>query len=183
MSSAFKSFRSNLILQSLVLVIAGVILLVIPDVTMMTIVYAIAFLLTIFGAWTLISYFRDNRASEEIPQGATARLVGGIALLILPIIMFILPAVFVTFISMLAGVLLFLSGILNVMRSIKIKKVGDNSWVASLIISIMIAASGVLLVCDPFGSATMFVRILGICLVANGLGDLLLMFWSRSMEA
>ena len=110
-------------------------------------------------------------------------LVGGIALLILPIVMFIIPYVFVTFISMLAGILLFLSGVMNIMRSIKIRKVGDRSWIISLIISIIIASAGVLLVCNPFGSATMFVRILGIFLVANGLADLLLIFWSRSLEA
>ncbi len=179
MSSAFKTLRSNLILQSIAFVIAGMVLLVIPNVTMMTMVYVIAFLLTVMGAWSLISYFRENRNTE----GAMSSLVGGIALLILPIVMFIIPYVFVTFISMLAGILLFLSGVMNIMRSIKIRKVGDRSWIISLIISIIIASAGVLLVCNPFGSATMFVRILGICLVANGLADLLLIFWSRSLEA
>ena len=183
MSSAFKTLRSNLILQSIAFVIAGMVLLVIPNVTMMTMVYVIAFLLTVMGAWSLISYFRENRNTEEIPQGAMSSLVGGIALLILPIVMFIIPYVFVTFISMLAGILLFLSGVMNIMRSIKIRKVGDRSWIISLIISIIIASAGVLLVCNTFGSATMFVRILGIFLVANGLADLLLIFWSRSLEA
>ena len=67
MSSAFKTLRSNLILQSIAFVIAGMVLLVIPNVTMMTMVYVIAFLLTVMGAWSLISYFRENRNTEEVP--------------------------------------------------------------------------------------------------------------------
>ena len=182
MSSAFKTLKSNLILQSIALVITGAVLLLVPDVTMMTLVYVLAFLLTIVGAWALISYFKDHMNTENVDPDATGTLVFGIALLILPIVMFILPNVFVTFISMLAGILLFLSGILNIVRSVKLRKTSDRSWAASLVISIIITAAGVLLVFDPFESATMFVRILGVCLVANGLGDLLLIFWSRSLE-
>lgn len=186
MGSAFKTWRSNLILQTLMFVLAGVILLVVPDVTMMTIVYVVAFMLTIIGAWYLISYFKDHKENADVSSGngedAVRTLVAGIILLILPIIMFIIPNFFVTVISLLAGALLLVSGIVNAMRSIRLKRLNDRSWIVSLIISILIAIAGALLVYDPFDSATMFVRILGICLVVNGLADLLIIFWSRNLE-
>lgn len=186
MGSAFKTLRSNLILQSFALVLAGVVLLVIPNVTMMTIVYVGAFLLTIIGAWALISYLRSTKENGSSYQGdgqkPTATLVSGIMLLVLPLVMFIIPDFFVTIISLLAGALLLISGFVNIMRSIKLRRTGDGSWAASLAISIIIALAGVLLIYDPFASATLFVRILGICLVVNGLADLLIIFWSRNLD-
>lgn len=183
MDSMLNTLRSNLILQSAALIIAGLVLLAIPGVTMLTLVFVLAFMLIIIGVWAIISYVRTHADTDIESAPARGTLVYGIVLAILPIIMFIMPDLFATIISIVAGALLLASGLVNIARSMKLKALGDNSWVISLIISLIIAAAGIMLIIDPFGSATLFARILGVCLVMNGLADLLIIFWSRNLDS
>lgn len=182
MDSVLNTLRSNLILQSVALIVAGLVLLAIPGVTMLTLVFVLAFMLIIIGVWAIISYVRTHSDTDIKSAPSRGTLVYGIALSILPIIMFIVPDLFATIISIVAGALLLGSGLVNITRSMKLKALGDNSWIISLIISLIIAAGGIMLIIDPFGSAALFARILGLCLVINGLADLLIVFWSRNLD-
>lgn len=183
MDSVLKTLRSNLVLQSAVLIVAGLVLLAIPGITMLTLVFILAFMLIIIGVWAIISYVRTHADTDIKSAPARGTLVYGIALSILPIIMFIVPDLFVTIISIVAGALLLASGLVNVARSMKLRALGDSSWIISLVISLIIAAGGIMLIIDPFGSAALFARILGVCLVINGLADLLIVFWSRNLDS
>lgn len=176
MSSFVKTLSSNLIVQAILLVIVGAVLLLMPGITMITVVYILAFMLTICGAWAIISVFRNGGPKD----GNTPTLVLGIALLIIPILMFIMPNVVAEFISLLVGILLIVSGMLNCVRSFEIRKDSSNTWKISMVISIIIACAGILLLCNPFAAASLFVQVLGISLIANGISDLLLFVWNKN---
>ncbi len=175
MSSFMKTLMSNLILQSIVLIIVGAILLFIPGITMSTVVIILAFMLAICGIWAIISVLKEGGSKS----GNTPTLVLGIALLVVTIAMFLVPGVFVEFMSLAVGMLLVLSGVLNCVRSFQIKRAEDPSWKVSLVISLIIVGLGILLISNPFGSARLFVQILGISLIGNGVADLLLIYWSK----
>lgn len=175
MGSFVKTLTSNLLVQAILLIVAGAVLLLMPGITMLTVVYILAFVLTIGGAWAIISALRNGGPKD----GNTPTLVLGIILLIVPIIMFVLPGVIAEFISLLVGFMLILSGILNCVRSFEIRRDGDASWKISFVISLVIAALGVLLLCNPFAIPQLFVQVLGASLICNGVADLLLLFWAK----
>lgn len=179
MDSFFNSIRSNLILQAIVLILFGAVLLAVPGITVLSIVYVSAFMIFIFGAFEVVTYAKARRDIEEGQSIDRSPLIAGIIMLIVPFIMFILPQFIEGVVSILIGLLLVLSGALNCQRSFQIKRTGYNDWMISMVLSVVIIVLGVLLICNPFESAYLFIQIFGISLIFNGVADLLLLFWSK----
>lgn len=168
MSSFMNTVQSNAIVQSALFMVLGLVLMLVPDITLVTIVYLIGAIFAVSGVISIISYMREGSASYKMSGALTT----GIFLLVVAVVMFAFPTAAAGFFSILLGAVLILCGIANIVRAVGLREFGGNAWIAYTIVSALVAIGGVVIIWNPFESTVVFVVVLGALLFANGLINL-----------
>lgn len=159
---------SSLIVQAVLSILLGLLLAIMPQTTVITVVYLLAAYLAVTGIVSLVTYARHRKDVG----GSQSVLATGILLIIIALVVFIFPEAVAGVFSLILGILLALSGITNAVRSFELKKYGGSSWIGTLIISAAVAIGGVVIIVNPFDSTVTFVLVLGILLIAKGVIEL-----------
>lgn len=168
MSSFMRTVQTNAIVQSVLFMALGLVLMLIPDITLVTIVYLVGAIFAVSGIVSIFAYMRKDSPSYKMSGALTT----GIFLLVVAVVMFAFPAAVAGFFSMLLGAVLILCGIANMVRSVGLRDFGGYAWIAYTIVSIIVAIGGVIIIWNPFESTVVFVVVLGALLFVNGLINL-----------
>ena len=75
------------------------------------------------------------------------------------------------------GVLVIISGIVKLQEAMDMMKVRVSGYVPMLLISILSLVFGVVILLNPFATAELLFRIIGIALIYNAVSDLLTVFY------
>lgn len=164
----------NIITQSLLPVLLGAALLIWPKTTTTTMVYFLGGYLALMGIVGVVSYLR-NKEGHSI--GA---LIGSAVMVVLALAVFIFPTMVASVFSVLLGLLLLLGGIVNMLGALEIKKNGKSSWLAVLMLNLLVVVSGILVIANPFGAAALLVKMIGIFLIVGGVIDIVTYLIFRS---
>ncbi len=175
MASFIETVRSDIIVQALLFIGLGIFLIVMPNITITTIIYLLGGVLAISGAVALISYFRKKGKNAQV----TSVLTNGIILILLALVAFLFPEVLASFFSFALGIILILCGVVNTVRAVQLRVFGGYSWIVALIISLLIVAGGFVIVWNPFATTMLFTVVLGVLLLVNGVTDLVIELLSR----
>lgn len=170
MSSFMKTVQTNGIVQAVLFIVLGLVLLVVPDITLVTIVYCVGAIFAVSAIISLVSYFRKGSASYMMSGALTT----GIFLAVIALVMFIFPAAVAGFFSILLGAVLILCGIANTVRSVGMRDFGGSTWIVSAIISVIVAIGGIVIIWNPFETTVVFVMVLGVLLVVTGASNLVI---------
>lgn len=168
MDKIFSAIRSNMLVQGSLFIIMGLFLILWPGVTIITVIYLVAALIAISGASSVVAYMRKKSPDYHSP----VVLATGILLLLIALIAFIFPATVASFFSVALGVVLILSGVVCAVRSFELRQFKDNSWIVTLIVGILITIGGVVIILNPFASTELFILILGVLMLVNGICEL-----------
>ncbi len=168
MQSFMKTVQSNAIIQAVLFIVLGLVLLFVPDITLVTIVYCVGAIFAISGIVSLAAYLRESSPGYHTGGALTS----AIFMLAIALIMFIFPTAVAGFFSILLGAVLILCGIANTVRSISMSGMGGSLWIVGTVISILVAIGGVVIIWNPFETTVMFVMVLGALLLVNGIANL-----------
>lgn len=169
MDSFMNIVRSNIIVQAVLSIVVGLLLMFWPGITIVTVLYLVGIIFAIMGISSLITYFRAAEADRSTGVLATGVLFGIIALIV-----FLFPQVIAGFFSVVLGIILVICGAVNAVRSMELKKYGQSSWIASLVLSVLIMIGGVVIIANPFQTTSLFVFVLGLIIASNGIIDLII---------
>lgn len=175
MRSFMNTVQSNGIAQAILFVVLGLILLLVPDMTLVTIVYCIGVIFVVSGALSIAAYYRPKSPSHQM----TGALSTGIFLLIIALIMFIFPTAVAGFFTVLLGAILILCGVVNTIRALGMQAAGQGIWITNIILGIAVALGGVLIIWNPFETTVLLVQVLGILFLITGASDLMVEFGAR----
>lgn len=178
MESAFKVIRSNMMVQACLFIAFGLFLILWPGATIMTVIYLFGALFALSGITSVVSYLRPKSVDHRSP----AVLAAGILYVVIAIIAFAFPSAVAGFFSVALGIILTLCGIVCAVRSFQIKRFEDRSWIAALIIGIAVAAGGIAVILNPFGSTQMFILVLGVIMLVNGGCELFMEYQLHRLE-
>lgn len=170
MGSFMKTVQTNGIVQAVLFIALGLVLLVVPDITLVTIVYCVGAIFAVSAIVSLVSYFRPGSASYKMSGALTT----GIFLAVVAVVMFAFPAAVAGFFSILLGAVLILCGIANTVRSVGMRDFGGNTWIVSTVISVIVAIGGVVIIWNPFETTVLFVMVLGALLIVTGASSLVI---------
>ena len=73
------------------------------------------------------------------------------------------------------GMFIVVEGILNIVRSFQLRQWGFERWLYDLVLSVLLLILGMIIVVNPFDAALVSVMMIGICLVYDGLLNLLIL--------
>lgn len=169
MFETFRSIRVNMTLAAVGCLALGIALLVIPDLFLQVACYVTGAVLIAYGVLGLLSSVRTH--SMNLFTGLVDVLAIGVGIFIITqprMISSILPIIF--------GLILLLDGILNLRHGIGLHRFGDPSGKTVLILGVITVIFGAVILLNPYSTAKMTFRLIGIALVYSGLSDFLVIF-------
>lgn len=178
MESVFKALRSNMFVQAILFILLGLFLILWPGVTVVTVIYLFGALFALSGVASLISYARQKSVDYHSPSVLTT----GVLCLLIALVAFVFPGAVASFFSIVAGIILALCGIVCAVRSLELRQFQDNSWIAGLVIGILVAIGGIVVIVNPFGSASTFILVLGVIMLVNGACQLFMEYQLRRLQ-
>lgn len=165
-----KSIKYNLLSSAILCILLGIVLLVYPNTSLTVVCRAVGAIVLITGLGFVGSYMRVGKTrwfgKIELVFGSIFAILGGFIVLYPLGIISIIPLVF--------GILLVYHGIANMKQAFELHRYKDKGWWFPVLIAASTIALGVLIMRNPFGTIEMLMRIIGVCLLYDGLMNTML---------
>lgn len=163
----FRELKWDALLTGILYILLGIVALVIPETMERTLGYLLAVVLILAGAVSMIGYLlRDayqNYYHNDFLHGLLGIGAGILVLFKVDLIIALIP--------FLLGILVLVSGCSKLQDVIDMKRMGYGNWVIMLVFAVCNVVLGILLMCNPFKSAVLLFRLIGIGLIFSGVTD------------
>ena len=156
--------KSGMMLLSIAYIVIGMMLLIMPQTSLLWICYAFGAVVLITGIVCLIQYARIRGTGFTAPF----MLVGCVITAGLGIFTLAKPQVVASFLPVVFGIFIVVDGLSRIGSAIDLAKRKGQKWWVLLLLSIVSVALGILLVLHPFGAAVSIVMVCGILLIVEG---------------
>ena len=156
--------KSGMMLLSIAYIVIGMMLLIMPQTSLLWICYAFGAVVLLTGIVCLIQYARIRGTGFTAPF----MLVGGVITAGLGIFTLAKPQVVASFLPIVFGIFIVVDGLSRIGSAIDLAKRKGQKWWVLLLLSIVSVALGILLVLHPFGAAVSVVMGCGILLILEG---------------
>lgn len=163
-----SSFFRGISVHAALTLLLGIILTIMPGVAAGTLVSVLGWLLLIFGFICVVVAIVFRAGTVEPGPIATGLLSLASGLLLL-----IRPGLLVSLCGIVLGLLLVIHGLQDLKQARQSKAMGYD-WKPSMVIAIIKLVMGALVVLNPFSTAALLIRMAGIFLIVDALGDLIL---------
>lgn len=151
------------------IVVLGLILLIAPETTVAFVFNGIGGICIGIGILNLIRYFTmDPKASivsNALSTGIILIAVGFAVMLLKETLMSILPIFF--------GVVILIGGIGKLQGALALRRMNASRWYIELIFAAVSVIFGALILFNPFSTALLLMRIIGIALLIEGASNLI----------
>lgn len=168
MKTINKFINLSLIL-SILFIILGITLLVMPEASLESISYMLGAFLLVYGIYNFIDSFRGY------VLGYFIQMPIAVLSIILGIVIYLNPNILETLIPVILGIFFIVNGLFKMKLSFIFKDVSSN-FVLSLITSILMVICGLLLFVNPKESAILITSVVGMSLTIYAISDLIDMF-------
>lgn len=159
-----RYIKSGMMLLSIAYIIIGMMLLIMPQTSLLWICYAFGAVVLVTGIVCLIQYARIRGIGFTAPF----MLVGGVITAGLGIFTLAKPQVVASFLPIVFGIFILVDGLSRVGTAIDLAKRKGQKWWMLLLLSVVSVVLGVLLVLHPFDAAVSVVMVCGILLIVEG---------------
>ncbi len=163
-----KTAKTGYIAASLLLCIAGILLMLFPNTSMRVVCIALGIGLMVYGIVKISGYL-----SRDLYRLAFQfDLASGILLFLVGLWMITKPDRVISMLYLIMGILILADGLLKIQIAIDAKKFGLNRWGGILIPALFACIAGLLLMLRPFESAEVITVLLGLSLLIEGILNL-----------
>lgn len=149
--------------------VAGLLLLLFPQMTTSVVFWGMAAALMIAGAVQMIGYFRCDVQKAITGSG----MATGLMLIILGLIVGCAQETIASLLPVIFGVVLFTGGVFKTQGAFDMKRMGDLRWFTTLIGALISTVFGLIVLINPFGTLMTLMRVMGAFLVIEGVQDML----------
>lgn len=143
----------------------GVILVKYPGESLRTLCFAFGFVTLALGLVGLGSYLFNRNKGLLAGLG----LAFGIVMTAISVVLIITPDLVVSIVPFLVGLVILFQAIGKMQQALELRDVKYDKWWSMLLVGILMLALGALIVFNPFDSAAVLVRVIGIVFIVNGI--------------
>lgn len=161
-----KSIRNSLILSSLLYIVLGVVLLVMPELSLGFACLLIGGAVVIYGVVRLAAYLRGGPATDKLD------LVLGVLLILLGLFLLIWIRFLLAFVPVVLGIYILIDSFGSLKRSLDMKALGFGRWWVSFLVAAALAICGLVMVLNPFGTIEGLVMFIGLGFLIDGVTTL-----------
>lgn len=171
----FKKFKSDMVLGSIAMIIAGIVLIIFPSQTQSTIAYIISGVLVVCGVLRILRYFGVlGKGTSEVnglkAYASPMDLVTGILLIVFAALV---AKVLIAFIPIVLGIVVLISGLIKLEQAVELIRSGNGSWIGIMILAVITIVVGLLAVFNPFATNNILLQVIGAGLTFGGITDLI----------
>ena len=166
--SQSTDYNKYLGLVSIFYILAGIILIIWPDIAVKIVCYIISAVLLIYGLIRILIYLRSDNTRRYFQFD----LVVGIITIAFGLFILFKPVLFVSLLPFAIGLCILFDSIIKFQNAFDLKHAGLLYWQIPLAISIITAILGLMLVINPFGATVTLVRCMGIFFIVDGLANI-----------
>lgn len=163
-----RTAKIGYIIMSVLLCIWGVLLIVIPDISLSLIGILCGAMFIIFGIIRLVGYFSRDLYRLAFQYD----LAFGLLMIALGIIMLLSPESLMNFICIALGLSIFADGLFKVQIAIDSKRFGLSDWWLILALAVITVVVGIVLVARPSDSSRILVILMGVSVLCEGILNL-----------
>jgi len=160
-----KTAKTGYIVTSIVLFLFGLLIVIDPAEYGVAMGIVVGVAMIIFGIFKIIGYFSKDLFRLAFQYD----LAFGLLLISLGVIILIRPGNIVNFMSIAIGIAVLADALFKIQISMDARKFGISRWWLILSLAILTGLVGLLLVFNPVGSGEVIIRLLGVCLMAEGI--------------
>lgn len=170
-----RSVKKSFCVLSVAYVVLGLVLLIWPAISVKTFCYVFGIGMLIFGGTYLILYFTKDRLQgvmqSEMVMGVIGLATGAYILLKMDYVLEIIPFAM--------GIVALLGAMVKLQDALDLKKLKAEKWFLMMIWAMVLFIMGIVLIVNPFEemSTSFIAKIIGISLIADGVGNLVGIFW------
>ena len=169
-----KQFSFKYILVSALYIVLGLVLLFWPALSVKTICYVLSAIMFVIGiAYIIMNFIRDKDESNDgflqmdLVIGIVAAAFGAFVLFNQQSVATMLPFVM--------GIVFLLGALIKVQNALTMRKLKFQRWYVVLIFACIIAGLGAITLANPFSTEHNLLVFIGICLIMDGLVNLISM--------
>ncbi len=170
MINLLKSIKVNILGSAVLCIILGIILVVYPNTSLTVVCRAVGVIILITGLGMIFSYLRSESkgilAKTGLVFGTILAIVGGFLVL--------RPLGLISIIPIIFGILFIYHGLANMRQALELRQYKDNGWWLPVLIAATTIILGVFIINNPFGTMDVVMRIIGACLIYDGLTNTML---------
>ena len=170
MKNFIKSIKINILSSAILCIALGILLVAYPNTSLIFVCRAVGVIVLITGLGFVLGYLKTGKAfwygKIELVFGSTFVILGGFIILRPLGLISIVPIVF--------GVLLIYHGIANVRQAFELHQYKDRGWWLPVLIAASTIVLGVVIMRNPFGTIELLMRIIGACLIYDGMTNTML---------
>ena len=160
--------KNGMLLLSIAFIALGLLLLVMPQTSLLWICYAFGAVVLITGVVCLVQYARLRGSGFAAPFF----LVAGVSTAALGIFSLARPEVVASFLPVVFGLFILIDGCSRIGTAIELARRKADKWWMMLLFSVLSVALGILLLVNPFGAAVSVVMLCGVLLIIEGVVNL-----------
>ena len=162
-----KRCEKNMLFSTVLTLILGIVLAYSPEGSIKVITGIIAALFLLIGILQLVDYVKQSKVEKMM----SLSLILGILLSVVGIFLFINLESLANFITTLIGIAILIKSLFKLQFAFNIRDISDE-WFYNLIVGIVGIVLGIVLLVNPFDSAKMFLRIVGIIFIIGSIVEL-----------
>lgn len=166
--NVLKNWKVQEIGGAVALLICGLVLLLMPELTLVTIANVIGILVIMIGAFFLIGYF----LRKELAAGNND-LIKGLVIVCIGIFICVKSELVVSVLPVVLGIGVVLSGILKLQHAFDLKRMGFDTWVRIGLTAAVNIFIGLIVILNPFSTVAWLMRLVGIGFLFSGVTDLI----------
>lgn len=169
MKSIMKYVFGMSLITSIVYLVLGVFLVFRPEGTISVFSNIIGIFMMLAGGNSILKYFK----TRELEGGFVRfELVYGIISIIAGFILILNPEAVASILPFILGVFFCVSGAVKLQYALDIKQANGQKWMWLLIIALLTIICGIVFILNPFKTAKMITRIIGIFLMIYSILDI-----------
>lgn len=163
-----KRCEKNMLFSTIITLILGIVLVYSPEGSIKVITAIIALLFLIIGVLQLVDYIKQSKAEKMM----SLSLILGILLSGIGVFLFINLESLANFVTTLIGIAIMIKSLFKLQFAFNIKDISDK-WFYNLIVGIVGVILAILLLANPFHSAAIFLRIIGVVFIIGSIIELI----------
>lgn len=167
MNKIFVKVYKTSFLTSLCFIILGIFLLLKPETTISLISYILGLIIGIFGISGIVRHFKNKYQTINLD------LSYGIFCLIISMILIFNTKALASIIPSIIGVFIIINSTMKIEYTLLLKKQSNPIWINTLVLSIINLLCGIILILNPFGSAIVITKLIGIFIIIYSVFDLI----------
>ncbi len=158
------------LLKSILFIIIGLLLTFMADATLVSISYFLGGILCAMGAVAIIQFFKTKEEASFIKQ---FNIVYGIVTILAGIILIARPSIIGSLIPICLGILMIISSAFKIQQTLALKEMKSAYWKGSLVTSFLGLICGLVILFNPFKTASIVLQMVGIFILIYAILDII----------